>query len=175
MLHREFLHVPLVIKWPGRVLGFEARVMEPVSLVDIVPTLVDGLALPERKGGFQGRSLLPIVFDSASRQEALSATTRGTASYRQPPRPQQMLQTGPWKILFDPLTDQSRLYQIENDPAETQDLSGELPMRALLLRQMLQRQVALNRELLRESPEPGPVEEMDTELEEQLEALGYLD
>jgi len=175
MLHREFLHVPLIIKWPGRVLGFEARVMEPVSLVDIVPTLVDGLALPERKGGFQGRSLLPIVFDSASRQEALSATTRGTASYRQPPRPQQMLQTGPWKILFDPLTDQSRLYQIDNDPAETQDLSGELPMRALLLRQMLQRQVALNRELLRESPEPGPVEEMDTELEEQLEALGYLD
>ncbi len=173
-LHREMLQVPLVVKWPDTVSGFRAAVAESVTLVDLVPTLVDGLAVPESKSGFQGRSLLPVVFDSASRHETLWATTRGVASYHQPPRPQQMLQTSQWKILFDPLTDESRLYQVEDDPAETRDLSGELPMRSLALRQALQRQATFNREMLREAVVPGPIEELDVELEEQLEALGYI-
>jgi arylsulfatase A-like enzyme len=174
MLHWEFLRVPLVIKWPHGVLGYKAQVAEPISLVDLVPTLVDGLDLPDQLGGYQGRSLIPVVFDSASRQEPLWATTRRAASYQKPPRPQQMLQAGQWKILFDPLTDESRLYQVEDDPAETRDLSGEFPMRSLALRQALQRQAIFNRELLREAVVPEPIEELNTELEEQLEALGYI-
>ena len=85
-----------------------------------------------------------------------------------------MLQAGPWKLLFDPLTEDSQLYQIERDPAETQDLAGELPLRTLLLRQALQRQVVSNRDLLQEASVPGPIEALDTELQDQLEALGYV-
>lgn len=173
-LNREMLHVPLVVKWPAAVSDFQVEVSEPVSLVDLVPTLVDGLAIPERQGGFQGRSLLPVVFDSTSRQEPLWATTRGVASYQQPPRPQQMLQAGPWKILFDPLTEESQLYQIERDPGETEDLAGELPLRTLLLLQALQRQMIFNRDLFLGASAPGPIEAPDTELQEQLEALGYV-
>lgn len=173
-LHREMLHVPLVVKWPVAVTDFRAEVAESVSLVDLVPTLVDGLAIPESQGGFQGRSMLPVVFDSTSRQEPLWATTRGVASYQQPPRPQQMFQAGPWKLLFDPLTEKSQLYQIERDPAETQDLAGELPLRTLLLRQALQRQTIFNRNLLLGASFPGPIEPLDTEIKEQLEALGYV-
>jgi len=168
------LRVPLVVKWPVTVSGYQAEVAEPASLVDLVPTLVDGLAIPERQGGYQGRSLLPVVFESTSRQGPLWATTRGVASYRQPPQPRQMLQAGRWKILFDPLSEESRLYQIEDDPAETRDLSQELPMRALALRQALQRQMIFNRELLLEASVPGPIEALDAETEEQLEALGYI-
>ena len=174
MLHWEFLHVPLVIKWPQGVLGYKAEVADPISLVDLVPTLVDGLALPDRLGGYQGRSLIPLAFDSAIRPDPLWATTRRVASYQQPPRPQQMLQAGPWKILFDPLTEESQLFQVEDDPAETQDLSEKLPMRTMALRQALQRQAIFNRKLLRESDVPPPIEGMDAELEEQLEALGYV-
>ena len=175
MLYREFLHVPLVIKWPRGVLGYETRVDEPISLVDLVPTLVDGLALQGRHGGFQGRSLLPMVFDGASRNEPLWATTRRMDTYQKPPRPLKMLQVGPWKILHDPLADSSLIYQIETDPAESRDLSEELPMQTLYLRQALRRQATFNRELLR--PEPGPdfIQDSDPEIEEQLKALGYID
>ena len=86
-----------------------------------------------------------------------------------------MLQVGPWKIIHDPLADTSLLYQVETDPAEVQDLSEGLPMRTLLLRQVLQRQAIFNRELLREEPGRGPIEDSDAEIQEQLEALGYLD
>ena len=175
LLHREFLHVPLVIKWPHGITGHKAEVDAPISLVDLVPTLVDGLALPDQRGGFQGRSLIPMVFESASREPLLWATTRRVGSYQQPPRPRQMLQVGPWKIIHDPLADTSLLYQVETDPAEVQDLSEGLPMRTLLLRQVLQRQAIFNRELLREEPGRGPIEDSDAEIQEQLEALGYLD
>ena len=174
MLFREFLHVPLVIKWPQEARGFMARVAEPISLVDVLPTLVDGLALPTQQAGYQGRSLLPVVFDSADRQGPLWATTRRVDSYQKPPRPLQMLQTGGWKILFDPLKGTSRIFQIDSDPAENTDLSGELPMHALYLRQAVQRQAIFNQELLLGASAPEKIEELDAEIEEQLEALGYV-
>jgi arylsulfatase A-like enzyme len=168
MLHREFLHVPFVIKWPSTISGFRVAVAEPVSLVD-------GLSLPDQLGGYQGRSLIPVAFDSASRREPLWATTRRVGNFQHPPRPQQMLQSGPWKLLFDPLAEESQLYQVEDDPAETQDLSEELPMRTLALRYALQRQAVFNRELLLGASVPSPIEALDTELQEQLEALGYIE
>ncbi len=66
-VHREVLHVPLVVKWPASVAGFRKVVDAPVSLLDIVPTLVDGLALDGAEDGFQGRSLLPLVFGGSWR------------------------------------------------------------------------------------------------------------
>ena len=174
MLFREFLRVPLVIKWPQKAPGFKAQVAEPVSLVDVLPTLVDGLALPTQQAGYQGRSLLPAVFESANRQGPLWATTRRVDTYQKPPRPLQMLQTGEWKILFDPLKGTSRLFQIDSDPAENTDLSGELPMRALYLRQAVQRQAIFNQELLLGASAPEMIEDLDAEIKEQLEALGYV-
>jgi len=174
MLFREFLHVPLVIKWPREARGFMAQVDQPISLVDVLPTLVDGLAVPTQQAGYQGRSLLPVVFESADRHGPLWATTRRVDSYQKPPRPLQMLQTGGWKILFDPLKGKSRLFQIDSDPGENTDLSGELPMRALYLRQAVQRQAIFNQELLLGDSAPEKIEELDAEIEEQLEALGYV-
>lgn len=63
-LYDEFLQVPLLIKWPQGVDGFASSIDQPVSLVDLVPTLVDGLDLPTERG-FQGISLLPTVFGDA--------------------------------------------------------------------------------------------------------------
>ncbi len=62
-LYQEFIRVPLVVKWPKNVTGFSSSVDDPVSLIDLVPTFVDGLDLAGGEHGFQGRSLLPAVFD----------------------------------------------------------------------------------------------------------------
>ncbi|MCO6430908.1 MAG: sulfatase [Deltaproteobacteria bacterium] len=52
-LHSEEIHIPLIIKAPG----FEGEELEPVSLVDVYPTLVDLLKL-EPSPDFQGLSLM---------------------------------------------------------------------------------------------------------------------
>jgi len=57
-LYRELVHVPLLLRLPGR---FQAGTIVdgPVELVDLVPTVLDGLGLPSPS--VPGRSLMPRI------------------------------------------------------------------------------------------------------------------
>ncbi|MCG6928190.1 MAG: sulfatase [Acidobacteria bacterium] len=173
-LHREVLHVPLVIKWPRSLAGFRAVVDEPVSLLDLVPTLVDGLALRGADDGFQGRSLLPLVLGEAVSPRSFYAVTRGEGSPNRAATPRMMLESRGRSLHFAPLVGRTELYDVEKDPGERNDLAPHQPLEALLLRQSLLVQSAWNRELLRVEGDERPSEELDDESVEQLEALGYL-
>ncbi|MBM4196678.1 MAG: sulfatase [Gammaproteobacteria bacterium] len=59
-VYEEQLRVPLLIRFPqGQYAG--TRVQTPVSLVDVMPTLLDYLGAQDRCEGCRGRSLLPLV------------------------------------------------------------------------------------------------------------------
>jgi arylsulfatase A-like enzyme len=172
-VHHELLHVPLVVKWPRSVTGFRKEVAAPVSLLDLVPTLVDALDLEGAPDGFQGRSLLPLAFEGdALGERSFYAVTRGANGPNQAAMPVVMLESGGWRVHHTPLRDATELYDGTNDPLEENDLARERPLQALLLRQSLLIQAAWNRDLLRwEDTEGG---DLDAEEIEQLEALGYL-
>jgi hypothetical protein len=85
-----------------------------------------------------------------------------------------MLQSGPWRVLHDPLRDSSELFHHADDPGETTDLSSDQPLQTLLLRQSLLSQQHWNLQMLAGSPGQEFVEEIDPEVLEQLKALGYL-
>jgi arylsulfatase A-like enzyme len=159
-VHREVLHVPLVIKWPRSVTG--------------VPTLVDGLALDGAEDGFQGRSLLPLVFGGPSRERPFYAVTRGANGPNQAAMPRLMLESEGWRVHYTPLRDSTELYRVDRDPLERDDVAPKEPLRALLLLQSLQIQSAWNRELLQEEESDRAGEDLDADEIEQLEALGYL-
>ena len=173
-VHREVLHVPLVIKWPASVTGFRSVVDDPVSLLDLAPTLVDGLALDGADDGFQGRSLLPLVFGEQGGERPCYAVTRGANGPNQAAMPKLMLELGGWRVHSTPLRGTTELYDVARDPLETHDLAPEEPLQALLLRQSLQIQSAWNRELLRQEEPDQTGGDLDSEAVEQLEALGYL-
>jgi len=173
-VHREVLRVPLIIKWPASVTGFRPVVDEPVSLLDLVPTLVDGLALDGAPDGFQGRSLLPLVFGEQGGERSFYAVTRGANGPNQAAMPKLMLESEGWRVHFTPLRDTTELYRVDRDPLEKEDLAPEQPLQALLLRQSLQIQSAWNRDLLREEEPVWPDGDLDSEAIKQLEALGYL-
>ncbi|MCX7022409.1 MAG: sulfatase [bacterium] len=64
-LQDELTHVPLVVYWPVRLKG-GGRVVEPVSLCDIFPTVLAGLGLEGEKEPGDGRSLFePVPRDRA--------------------------------------------------------------------------------------------------------------
>ena len=67
LLYDEFLRIPLIVKWPVTATGFAAEVDVDVSLVDLAPTIVDGLGLSQDLAGFQaGPSCRPRLTASCS-------------------------------------------------------------------------------------------------------------
>jgi arylsulfatase A-like enzyme len=174
-VHREMLHVPLIVKWPASVAGFRPVVAEPVSLLDLVPTLVDGLSLVGDGHGFQGRSLLPLAFEERDGERAFYAVTRGVLLHPDyPPRPRLMLESNGWRLLYDPLAERSRLFHGDRDPLEKQNLAFEEPLQALSMRQSLLIQRVRNRQIRESWEAEGEARMLDPETIEQLKALGYV-
>jgi arylsulfatase A-like enzyme len=172
-LYWEFLHVPFVIKWPADVSGFRPVIQETVSLVDLAPTLAAGLGLPGGDRGFQGRDLLPGVFDEGERVErSVYAVTRGDGDPLRAPKPWVRLERDGWALLFDPLLDQLELYDLAADPTEQRNLAESRPTLALALLQELEMQRFFNRTLL--GLATGDTGDLDPELAAELKALGYL-
>jgi len=171
-LYWEFLHVPFVVKWPSGVTGFRPLVEETVSLVDLAPTLVAGLGLPGGERGFQGRDLLPRVFEGESARRTIFAVTRGDGDPLRAPKPRLRLERDGWAVLFDPLLDQLELYDLADDPSEQHNLAESHPTLALALLQDLQMQRFFNRTLL--GLAASDAAELDPDLAAELKALGYL-
>ena len=138
-LHLPILHVPLVVRVPGRLAGGIA-VDDPVRLEDLAPTILEacGLDVPP---GLDGESLFRL--DPARPRVA-------RASYGRQPQPklergqvpEAMLRglrsvlDGRWHLIRDS-AGVERLYDIEADPSESNDRSGDQPDVCWRLRELL--------------------------------------
>lgn len=126
------VRIPLIVSWP-EVLA-PRRVQANVSLVDLLPTLVDiasastGMAAPdvEALDGRSLRSLLVTGQDAAWSDTVLSDFCAGGV-----PAPLRMVKRGHWKLIrigeHAPL-----LYNLASDPDEREDLSGDPQARPML-------------------------------------------
>jgi choline-sulfatase len=112
--------VPLVVSAPGR---FEpGRVREPVSLVDLVPTLAD-LARPGLAGELarpvDGHSLVPLLEAAPENDEA---TAVGEYLAESTLGPMVMIRRGAWKFIHT-ASDPDQLFDLETDPLELVNLA----------------------------------------------------
>jgi len=136
--------VPLIVSWPGTVESGEV-VRAPVSLIDIVPTLLhlQGLDTPE---WMQGRPLPGVtgaepaaaVFseygaggprftleDLAGAPEPYGyRTVIQSLRWREAAGRRTMVRTAQWKYVHDPMGDIDELYDLEADPWELENLAG---------------------------------------------------
>ena len=173
-VHQEQVHVPLVVLWPEW-LGQEAplQVNDPVSLLDLLPTLSELLDLPTPDAGVSGISLLPLLRGEISHNRPVAeAVYRGSyrAAYRE----------GSYKVRFvlDAATSprdtgEIEVFDLRSDPAELHPLllEGEVAAIAGRAREALH---------ARRQSWPDPVKRkeptgMDDDTIEQLRVLGYVD
>ncbi len=112
------VRVPLIIRGPGLKKGLE--VDELVSLVDLLPTLLDmtGCDNPE---GLDGNSLLPDASGTPKERpdwvlSEFHGSTINTSMY--------MLRTGPWKYISYPGYE-PQLFRPVDDPAETRNYAQQ--------------------------------------------------
>ncbi|MBI5499435.1 MAG: sulfatase [Deltaproteobacteria bacterium] len=162
-LYEELLHVPLFFRLPGVFEG-GGTIDTVVGLVDVLPTAFETLGLPVPETA-QGRSLLPLAAGSSTGTEV--AFTEFLEGQRAATGERlKIIQRGYRSVLFD----------LHEDPGENLDVAGEQPiaLRTMLLRlaRYLEWQERAGRDELQ--PRPAQDAQIDTELEQQLRALGYL-
>ena len=175
-VYEEQLRVPLVLKWPRepRFAGMPPRLEEPVSLVDLFPTLGDLLSLRPPPAPLRGRSLRGLLEGrpGAAASPVLAAIARRGRVYV-------AYREGPLKVRLvhaegaSPLAAPAQVFDLEADPGERRPLPAarhpELVERA---RQLAHADwlAARGRAAPRRAPGAG-----GDEVLEQLRALGYLD
>ncbi len=152
------LRVPLVIFCPRL---FGPRVVgEPVRHVDLVPTILDALALPAADG-IAGRSLLAVAERAGPAPPSYFEALSGMTNRR-------------WAPLYGVIREQLKyielplpeLYDLATDPKEGHNLAGSRPQELEQMRVLLARLRAADRGVQR-------VKE-NAETRERLRALGYL-
>ncbi len=116
-LYRELLHIPLIIRIPGQK---PQRITQPVSQIDLIPTLYDVLGLSvDMDYELSGKSLLPLMgYGGEYNRDRIFAENSKNNDW-------QTIIWGDWKLIKkgDPV----RLYNIALDPNETKDVSDEYP------------------------------------------------
>ena len=119
------VRAPLIIRYPEK-FAIDRRSDAFVSVVDVVPTLMDlAGALPRRSGGglLIGRSLVPLLSGDAR-------DVHGDVAFAQEVAGGAAVFRGDYKLVRNapPLGDmQWRLYNLRLDPAESKDISADEP------------------------------------------------
>ncbi|MCG6927703.1 MAG: sulfatase [Acidobacteria bacterium] len=176
-LHHDLLHVPLIVRWPGR--------LEPavngslVATLDVAPTLVELAGLPEQplftgrpvvapEGGLGSLFHGPRFHAPKLTKEPIVAEE---AAFRILPSGEREPATGPQYALYlDWVTfidsgDHTELYDLKDDPEQEVDRSGEHVKGVKGLRKQVRR-IAESTGADADAP--------DAEQLEQLRSLGYV-
>jgi arylsulfatase len=150
-LHQRELHVPLLVRVRGGKLGDARVVSSPVSTLDVVPTVLALTGIERPDAGLDG-----VDLREAPPERSIVSIWSDEAAVRR----------GPWKLRVTGRDSEgrARLYRLDRDPDETNDLARE---RAELRR-------ALAAELTRASDLEGEARRTRETLE-RLRALGYVE
>jgi len=164
-VYQHQIHVPLLVKYPGA--SAEANVEDPVSSVDVLPTVLDVMGDVSGLERLEGRSLRRIRPSAACRVSSESYSPRGQGWASSDAGPSEIaLYCGSFKLI-EGAGGASELYDLGSDPFERADLHGVRAApdggHALLARAFEEGRA--------EAPTRSAV---DSEVLERLRALGYV-
>ena len=161
-LYNSVTRVPLAISAPGKKPA-AARIGNTVSSVDIMPTVLElaGLKVP---AGIAGKSLVPLIEGEGEPGERAAFTLRPPAGGFAEGQGYSVVR-GKWKYIYYEKAP-GRLFDLDEDPGERNDLSGTNPV----LKAQLQNELAAwySSRAADRKRKAGP------ETEKMLKELGYI-
>ena len=117
IFYNEMINVPLFMKFPPEMKISNCSLSQPVSLLDIVPTIVDILGL-EIENEFDGHSLLPLLQGRDHEYQTKNIISEISREYVCAIR-------GKWKFIANYAESSFELYNLEEDYAETYNVIGQ--------------------------------------------------
>jgi len=160
LLYNIYMKVPLIIYNPNFRLK-NLRVKNPVTLLDIAPTIMNIMGFKKLQH-FQGRDLVRpkkdenfIIFQETYEPEAAKNKFAGLLF--------------PWHLIFTPKEKKFELYNLYADPEEKKDTFGINPL-TKESRYLFQHVEALSKEILSKKKDIA----LDKKSLEMLKSLGYI-
>jgi arylsulfatase A-like enzyme len=162
-MYQELIHVPLVIRGPG--LPQAKRIREMVSLVDVMPTLLGLVGIPNPPG-LEGYDLCSLWRTPSSRLP--DRLIFAEADHKNKENDIKRAVRGPrYKLHYDRLTKESHIYDLLNDPQERNNIAAkEATVFEFLLQEL--------KKFMTKSKEGGKKVPLSPENIERLKSLGYL-
>jgi arylsulfatase A-like enzyme len=164
-LHQELVRVPLIFWGDGLPRGL--RVSQPVSLVDVMPTLTAQLGIPS-PSGIEGISLDAYWREGSEapdRGPIFSETSTWMGNTEEDFR--HAVRSGAHTLHRDGRSGAYALYDLRADPLEQVDIAPREPERVAELRRELDRFAQAERV-------PAPLAPLSDEETEELRRLGYV-
>ncbi len=174
--YQEMLHVPLVLRGPGIPRGM--RISTPVSLVDIVPTVLR-LAKAKSAEATDGLDLVPLVQEATDdrrfRERYLYGEASGGLTFNFIVQEDiypvfRSLRSGSHKLIHDSKARSYKLYDIIADPLEKVDISSRERGVTARLKTAMQKRYAD----YTATPDEGNQAEPNQDDGDRLRALGYI-
>ncbi|WP_268223354.1 sulfatase-like hydrolase/transferase [Sinomicrobium oceani] len=133
-LYEGGIRMPFIIKWPGHVPEGVTDSTSVLSATDLLPTLaaIASASLPENYSG-DGEDMTSVWKGRpAARRKAMYwEYGRNDYAFHYPRgrdrSPDMAIRSGKWKLLTDYHTNTTELYDMENDPGETENLAEMHP------------------------------------------------
>ncbi len=160
----EIMHIPLIMRVPGRGIGTTSAVQ--VGLIDVMPTLLDLLGVPY-DGTMQGQSLRPLLDGAAFPDRVFFG--EADQGYRLV-----AMRTNQIKYIQDLEGRNREAYDLVNDPQERENLCTVDPMAcASFATAIAQWRADMDKAKAALQVGPAPTAVIDEQTRERLEALGY--
>jgi arylsulfatase A-like enzyme len=164
-LYRETLHVPLVLRLPGR-LPAGRRVASRVRLLDVMPTILALLGVPAPPA-LQGQSLVPLLDGAPATSDV------AVSEYSTPGHELVSVRRGALSYVVD--GDEERLFDLSGDVGERENVVAARPADAAALRDLLEAWRVQSRKLAAVfGPRDGRVAP-SADTARRLRALGYVE
>lgn len=161
-LYEELLKVPLIMKIPGK--KNTKRIDTNVRSIDMVPTICDLLSLKVNHQ-FDGESLLPLI-------EGNDTEYSGRYIISEIARKLLAVRVSHWKLILNNIDVKKELFNLKNDPGETNNLVDQNPAKLLELENVLNNHIASIGSCRKGNGEPEL--NINEEIKLKLKSLGYM-